>query len=178
MRAIVSLYFAVPFLALVALIEATVLPHLRVGNAQPDLVLLVVGAWSLRRGVEEGAVWAFIGGIFLDLLSAGPSAAYLFALLAASVVLGVDPATGLARRQAQPMGGNPVALIVGVVLGTLVYHLVLLAAVQLTGYAVDWQDALTRVVVPHTVFNLVLMPFAYRGLGWLDRRTRREEFVL
>ncbi len=177
MGAIVSLYFAVPFLALVALIEATVLRHVRVGNVQPDLVLLVVGAWSLRRGVEEGAVWAFIGGVFLDLLSAGPPAAHLFALLAASLVLGIDPATGLARRQAQPVGG-PLALIVGVLLGTLVYHLVLLTALQLAGYPVDWLDAFTRIVVSHLLINLILMPFVYRGLGWLDRRTRREELVL
>lgn len=162
---------------LVALIEATALPHLRVGSAQPDLMLLVVGAWSLRRGVEEGVVWAFIGGIFLDLLSAGPPTAHLFALLAASLVLGIDPSTGLARRQTQPVGDSPLALILGVVLGTLVYHLVLLTMLQLAGYPVEWLDALTRVVLPHMVFNLVLMPFVYYGLGWLDRRTRREEFV-
>jgi rod shape-determining protein MreD len=163
---------------LVAIIEATVLPHLRVGNAQPDLVLLVVGAWSLRRGVEEGAVWAFVGGLFLDLLSAGPRAAHLLALLAASLVLGIDPSTGLARRQTLPVSENPLTLIVGVVLGTFVYHLVLLVSLQLTGYPVDWLDALTRVFGPHLVFNLVLMPVVYFGLGWLDRRTRREEFAL
>jgi cell shape-determining protein MreD len=141
-------------------------------------MLLVVGAWSLRRGVEEGAVWAFIGGIFLDLLSAGPPSAHLFALLAASLVLGVDPSTGLARRQVQSAGGSPFGLIVGVVLGTLVYHLVLLTALQLAGYAVEWQDASTRIIVPHMIFNLAMMPLVYYGLGWLDRRTRREEFVL
>jgi rod shape-determining protein MreD len=172
------LYLVIPFLALIALTEATVLPQLRVANTQPDLMLLVIGAWSLRRGVEEGAVWAFIGGIFLDLLSAGPTAGYLFALLAASLVLGIDPSTGLARRQAQPVGGNPLVLIVGVILGTLIYHVVLLAALQLASYPVDWLDALTRVIAPHLLFNLALMPFAYRGLGWLERRTRREELAL
>lgn len=156
------------------------LPHMQVGNTQPDLTLLVVGAWSLRRGVEEGAMWGFIGGIVLDLLSAGPFSASMFGLLAVSLVLGVDPSTGMGRRQAQPLGANPLALIAGVILATLAFHLVLLAALQLargTGHPLDWLDAGVRVVVPRIIFNLVLIPFVYRSLGWLDRRTRREEFV-
>jgi rod shape-determining protein MreD len=155
-----------------------VLPHLRVGNAQPDLLLLVIGAWSLRRGVEEAIVWAFIGGVFLDLLSSGPSAAPLFAMLAAGLVLGVDPSTGLTRRQTQAVGDGPLALIVGAVLGTVIYHLVLLTGVQLSGYPVEWVESVARVMAPHLVYNLVLMPFVFIGLGWLDRRTRREEFAL
>ena len=162
---------------MVALIEATVLPHLRVGNTQPDLALLVVGTWSLRRGVEEGAIWAFIAGIVMDLLSAGPATAFMFALLAASLLLGVDPSTGAGRRQAQGLSESPLALITGVILGTLAYHVVLLTALQLAGHPLDWLDAGTRVIAPRVLFNLVLLPFIYQLLGWLDRRTRREEVV-
>lgn len=153
---------------------------MQVGNTQPDLTLLVVGAWSLRRGVEEGAIWGFIGGIVLDLLSAGPFSASMFGLLAVSLVLGIDPSTGMRRRQAQSFGGNPLVLIVGVIVATLAFHAVLLGMLQLAqgaGRPLDWLDAGVRVIVPRTIFNLVLMPFAYRLLGWLDRRTRREEFV-
>jgi len=178
---IVSLYFAIPVLTLTALAEATLLPHLRVGNAQPDLTMLLVGAWSMRRGVEEGAVWAFIGGAVLDLLSAGPFTASMFGLLAVSIVLGIDPTTGFGRRQARSLSGNSLALIVGVFLATLAFHSVLLFALRIASGAdrpLDWLDAGVRVVLPRTVFNLVLMPFVYQLLGWLDRRTHREEFVL
>jgi rod shape-determining protein MreD len=168
------LYFAIPFLAVIAVIEATVLPHLAIGKAQPDLMLLVVGAWSLRRGVAEGAIWAFAGGLVLDLLSAGPSTGHVLALLGASLLLGTDPSTGLGRRQMQPFTENPLALIVGTTLATLLYHLVLLAMLQLWGWTVDWVYALSRIAAPHLILNLVLMPFVYRMLGWLDRRTRRE----
>ena len=177
-RTIANLYFAIPFLTLVALVEATVLPHLRVGNAQPDLTLLVVGAWSLRRGVEEGAAWAFIGGIVLDLLSAGPGTAMTLALLAGSLVLGIDPSTGTGRRQSQSFGENPLVLIGGVLVGTLAFHVVLLTMLQLVGLSPDWLNAGARVIVPRIALNLVLMPFVYRPLGWLDRRTRREGYVL
>lgn len=154
------------------------LPHLRIGNVQPDLTLLVVGAWSLRRGVEEGVIWAFIGGIVLDLLSSGPAAASILALLGVSLVLGIDPTTGLGRRQMRPFGDNPLALILGVIFATLTFHMVLLMMLQLTGHSLNWLDSATRVILPRVPFNLVLIPFIYRLLGWVDRRTRREELIL
>jgi rod shape-determining protein MreD len=159
-------------------LEATILPHLQVGSAQPDLTMLVVGAWSLRRGVEEGAVWAFIGGIFLDLLSAGPVSATMFALLTVSLILGVDPSTGVGRRQTRPFGGNPMVLILGVVFATLSYHLILLTVLQLVGRPLDWFRAGTDIIAPHTLFNLVLVPAVYRLMAWIDNRSRPEEFVM
>jgi hypothetical protein len=102
----------------------------------------------------------------------------IFALLAVSLVLGIDPATGTGRRQTRGFGDNPLALIVGVILATLAFHVVLLTILRLAGQAVDWSDAMTRIIGPRVLFNLILMPFVYRPLGWLDRRTRREEFAL
>jgi rod shape-determining protein MreD len=172
------LYFAIPFLTLVVMLEATVLPQVQVGNALPDLTMLVVAAWSLRRGVEEGAVWAFFAGAVFDLLSGGPVPEAIFALLMVSLVLGIDPGTGMGRRQGRPFGGNPVALIVGIVLATLVYHAVLLMALELAGRPFDWLVAGRDVILPHVLANLVLIPVIYYLLGWLDRRTRPEELSL
>ena len=101
-----------------------------------------------------------------------------FALLAASLVLGIDPSTGTGRRQSQGFGENPLVLIGGVMVGTLAFHLVLLTMLQLVGLSPDWLNAGARVIVPRIVFNLVLMPFVYRLLGRLDRRTRREGYIL
>ncbi len=163
---------------LMALAEATVLPHWQVGGAQPDLTLLVVGAWSLRRGVEEGAIWAFFGGVGLDLLSGGPHAAAIFGLLAVSLILGIDPSTGIGRTQTRPFGGNPLALIASVGLSTLVFHLTLLAGLRLSARPVNWAAAGAGVIAPRVLFNLILIPFVYRALGWLDRRTRGEQYAL
>jgi rod shape-determining protein MreD len=175
---IVTLFFSIPFLTLVALLETTVLPHVRVAGAQPDLMLLVVGNWSLLRGVDDGVIWAFIGGGVLDLLSAGPITASMFALLAVSLLLGVDPSTGTGRRQTRQPGANPFALILSGVLATLAFHLVLLTMLQLSGHQLDWLSAATSVVVPRLVFNLVLIPFVYRFLGWIDRRFLSEGYGL
>ncbi len=68
----ISFYFTVPFLLFLAMLETTLSPYVRPLGVHPDLVTLAVLSWSLLRGTREGAVWAVIGGMGLDLLSAGP----------------------------------------------------------------------------------------------------------
>ena len=43
-----------------AILQSTLLPHFAVLGVKVDLVLLLVAAWSIRRGVEAGLVWAMI----------------------------------------------------------------------------------------------------------------------
>ncbi|UCG23012.1 MAG: rod shape-determining protein MreD [Chloroflexota bacterium] len=67
-----GLYLAIPLVALLAIIQATVLPAFPVFGVAPGLWLVMVVAWSLLRGMREGLILAFIGGIFVDLISAAP----------------------------------------------------------------------------------------------------------
>jgi hypothetical protein len=96
-------------------------------------------------------------------------------------VWGIDPSTGTGRRQGQGIGDNPLALIVSTVLATLVFHAVLLAALQLSrryGGTVDWLEAGRRIIAPRIIFNLVLIPLVYQLLGRLDRRISPRELTL
>ncbi len=153
----------------VALLEATVLPHLQVGGAQPDLALLTVGAWTIQHGSENGAIWATVGGLSLDLLSAGPFGASALGLLAACAIMGVD--------RGRPYRGNPFGVILGVALMTLAFHGVVFFVLQLTGHQLAWLDVGWRVVLPRLVFNLVSMPFVYGLLRWLGGSSEREELL-
>lgn len=67
-----GLYLAIPLVALLAIVQATVLPAFPIFGVAPGLWLVVVFAWSLLRGTREGLILAFIGGIIVDLISATP----------------------------------------------------------------------------------------------------------
>ncbi len=139
-------------------------------GARPDLVLLVVLVWASVRGVAEGAVWAFIGGLMVDLLSGGPLGATVLALLTAAFLAGQPWGRGI---------GSPTALLlVSTFIATFFYHVVLLFALAWTGYGVDWVEALLRVVGPSALLNALLAPFIQRPLIWLDRSVRQERFAL
>jgi len=133
-------------------------------------MLLVVLAWSIVRGVDEGVVWGFIGGLIIDLLSGGPLGATALALVLAAFLAGQPWGKGLGSRVAQ--------LLLLALMGVTVYHLVLLLVLAWTGHAVDWKFALLRVAGPSALLNTLLIPFVQQPLAWLGRRVRQEGLTL
>lgn len=163
----VSLYLLVPLLLAVVLLQATVLPELTILGVKPELMLLMVLAWSLLRGPEEGLVWAFMGGLALDLFSGGPFGASTLGLLAVSFLSGLTEPSVIRTSFVLPMGA---ALV-----GTLLYQSLFLLVVQLTRGTVPWTDSLFQVTLPSLAVNALLMPVIFQALAWLDRKTGRPE---
>jgi len=160
-------YLVVPLLLIVALLQVTALPAFKVLGVKPELMLLTVLAWSLVRGVEEGLVWAFVGGGLLDLFSGGPFGASTLALLAASFIARLTEGAVTRTGFLMPMG---MAL-----LGTLLYQALFLLVIQVTRGGVSWDDSLFRVTLPSLVINALLMPVIFYPLAWLERKTGRKE---
>ena len=159
-----------PLLTGAALVQTTLLSRIDVLGAQPNLVLLLVLLWSLVRGVDEGLMWGFLGGLIVDILSGGPLAGTAVALLAAAYLAG--------QSLGEQLGSQVARSMIVTVLGTATYHLALLLVLDWTGHTVDWAFSLTRVTVPSVVLNGVLAPFVLQPVSWLERATRQEGLVL
>lgn len=78
-----TIYAAIPVMLVLTIVQTAVLPHFQLLNLSPQLPLLVALAWGLMRGINEGAVWAFIGGLFMDLFSITPLGVSALAYMAA-----------------------------------------------------------------------------------------------
>jgi rod shape-determining protein MreD len=148
-----------PLLALAAVVQATVLARFRLAGGTVDLVLLLALSWTLIGEWQGGAIWGLIGGLFLDLLSGGPLGAN---------ALGLVPVAYLASLSEGRFWRSHVLLpLATVLLGTVLYHLIYLAALAATGHAVDWLGALARVTLPAVLLNTLLMLPVYHLLRWL-----------
>jgi len=168
----------------VAIFQSTAAPRMAIGGARPDLMLLSVVSWSLlaavrarglqyageppslARGINDGIVWGFVGGMFLDLLSSAPLGTSAAALMLTATVVGVIG-----------VGVSGAALLMAVLMsaaGTLIYHLVFLVILALTGRPVFFGYNVVHVALPSAVFNMALVPIVYGLLGVLDRRTSHE----
>lgn len=133
-------------------------------------MLLVVLVWTTVRGVDEGLVWGFTGGLIVDLLSGGPLGATALALLSTAFLAGQPWGRGL---------GLPVArLLLLALLSIAAYHLALVIVLASIGHTTDWGFALLHVAGPSVLLNTLLAPFVRQPLTWLERKTRREEFAL
>lgn len=130
-----------------ALLELTIGPYLRVANAEPQLVLVVGIVVTLALDLEAGLVWAFVGGLTLDVLAQRPLGSSAFALL---LCLGVAALLGhwLVRlRQVVPI---PAAFILG-----MVYSMTLFFAFNALDAPIPVDDPLAR-VVPTAVYDVVI----------------------
>ncbi len=74
-------FLSIPIMILVAALQVTVMPQISIWGGRPDLVLLVVVSWALNATLEQGVLWAFVGGICKDLLSSAPVGTSLIGLI-------------------------------------------------------------------------------------------------
>ncbi len=105
--------------AIAALMEVTVASRIHLADAQPQIVFVIAVLLALIIGFEEGMAWAFVGGLFVDLLTLRPLGSTVFGLL---VVVGLAAAINpiLVRiRFASPLVAVIVFTPVFIVLSTV-----------------------------------------------------------
>jgi rod shape-determining protein MreD len=108
-----------------AVIESSVLTHLQVGSAKPDLVFAMGIAVAMVLGFESGMTWAFTGGVTLDLLL--PDRAL------GSTTLALILATALALLVARAVWPPRILVVALTTLTlTLAYQVMLLGILALT----------------------------------------------
>jgi rod shape-determining protein MreD len=153
-----SLQIGIPLFILASLLQATVLSHLRVYGGQPDLIVIIVLAWAILDRDQEGMVWAFVGGLFLDLLSGAPLGISSLAMVPVAFLVGLTEAQVYRESVGLPL------LMASV--GAFAYHIMYLLLLRFFGgMAVPWSEALVYVTLPSVVFDVILVIPAIRVLG-------------
>lgn len=130
-----------------ALLELTVGPYLRIGTAQPHLVLVVGIVVTVGIGLEAGLVWAFVGGLIVDVLAQRPLGSTAFALL---LCMGVTAVLGRLFIRLRP-----VVPILATLLLSLVYSMILLVTFNALRTPIPVADPVA-VLLPGVVFDTVL----------------------
>lgn len=147
-------------LALVVLVQATLLPRIRFLGAQPDLLLVLVVCWSLLYGVTEGLLFAFLAGMAIDVVAGLPVGTSPLALM---------PLCFLAVIGRNSVYVNNIWLpVLLVAVATPLEGWLMLFMRQLHGVPVDWAGSTTRVILPGLALN-VLVTFI---VVWVMRRLR------
>lgn len=130
-----------------ALLELTVGPYLRVGTAEPHLVLVFGIIVTAAVGLEAGLVWAFVGGLVLDVLVQRPLGSTAFALL---LSMGVTDALGHVLQHLRPL-----VPIFATILLSLAYSMILFVAFNALRTPIPDADPVS-VLLPGAVYDVVL----------------------
>jgi rod shape-determining protein MreD len=130
-----------------ALLELTVGPYLRIADAQPHLVLVLGVVVTIAFGLETGLVWAFVGGLALDVLANRPLGSSAFALL-----LCIGGTAVVARTFARL---RPIVPIAAVFVFSIAYSMILYLTFGALGAPIPLADPLGA-VLPGAVYDAVL----------------------
>jgi rod shape-determining protein MreD len=142
---------------LFALAQGPIIRALFPLDVTPNLVLVLVILWAGYMGMREGIAWAFVAGLFLDLLLFAPLGAHAFALMA--VVLAIEPIRSFAfgENHAWPL----LVVFVGALLNDFIFIIVSDMARHGLPFSTLWRfsiaRALTDVIAAVALLPLVLL---------------------
>lgn len=159
-------YIGIPILILAAILDATVMAEFRIGNGAPDLVFLLVISWALLANLRDAMFWAVVGGVAQDMFSVAPLGASALGLVV--VVFLSDLAFGQISRR------NILIPPLVALVGTVIYHLGIILALQMVSISVPLTRGLVYVTVPTLVYNTILIIPVFRLVArihfWLTPR--------
>jgi rod shape-determining protein MreD len=161
-----TLLFAAFGAMVAALLESTVVRYLKIGDSQLHLVFVFAVIVTVVGGFDRGLVWAFVGGLLLDVLTQRPLGISAFALL---LCVGGVAVLGRVLSRARPILPIVATLLLSAVFSMSLY----LTYIALRGTA-PVSDPL-GLVLPSVAYDTVVA--ALVGplvVAIVDRRTDAE----
>ena len=161
-----TLFFAAFGAIVAALLESTVIEYLRIGDAQLHLVFVLTIIVTVVGGFDRGLVFAFVGGLFLDVLTQRPLGISAFALL-----LAVGGVAVLSRVMSR---ARPLVPIVATLVLSLVYSMSLFLTYSALQGTVPAQNAMS-LFLPSITYDVVLAALlGPLAVSIADRRAEAE----
>jgi rod shape-determining protein MreD len=151
-------------LVLIVILQATLVARIQVLGASPNLLLVSAIAWGLLHTVTDGIVWAFAGGLGLDLITGMPLGTTSLAAMTACLLTRLGRNRVFANNLWWPM------LIV--LMATPVYGWIVLLTEYLRGIPVDWVASTLHVIGPEMLLNVATMALVYPLMRALTARPR------
>jgi rod shape-determining protein MreD len=143
-----STLVAIPVMVILAIVQIVILPRFSIFPGDPSLPFLFALAWSLLSNVEEGVIWAFIGGLVMDIFTIAPVGGLALTYMAA--VFAVDFIRSFLPR-------NRFAIpVISAVIASIVQQLLYILYIRLFGILAN--TTLTTMVQTVLVQAVLIIP--------------------
>ncbi|NQS91690.1 MAG: rod shape-determining protein MreD [Chloroflexi bacterium] len=143
-----SVLLSIPVLGLISILRSAVVSRLPLNRGTADLVLVLLIAIALQKGVTTTWQWTIVGGLFVDFLSGLP-----FGIFTVSYLL----ATGLALIIRERIWRYKFLMhLLVVFFGTVVSHALSFLVLFLQGSDLTLSTVLQAVTLPSIILNFML----------------------
>lgn len=137
---------AFPLLALIVILQSSIISHIKLLSGYADLMLITLAAWALQERAQSAWHWAVLGCAMLVFVSKMPWPVTLIGYLTVVFV-----AQTLQRRVWQaPL----LAMFSVTLLGTLFTHLLSFAALRILGTPFSPAEVLAAITLPSLLLNM------------------------
>jgi rod shape-determining protein MreD len=141
-------FISIPIMIILVVLQTGIINRIPLLYGTPDLILLVLVAWSLQEKVNNAWIWAVVGGVLVSFVSATPFFAPLIGYLLV-IILG--------RLLQRRIWQTPIlAMFVLTFIGTVLYQGILFAALVVNGVPLGWRESLNLVTLPSVLLNMAL----------------------
>jgi len=173
----VGRYLSIPILGFAAALSSSIIPQviafliallssitpiLDNSRGQLSLVMLLVIAWAVRADLTESFVWAFVGGIAMDLLSILPVGASSFALVIIVFVINTI-ATQIYRI-------NLLMILAITIVSTIFMQFFTYQILVLLGNSYNLLALIRLVLIPTLIYNVIAILPLYGFVRLIQRR--------
>jgi rod shape-determining protein MreD len=156
-----AIIIGIPLLALLAVLQSSIISDFSLLDGRPDLILIAVVAWGLKGRYRESMIWGLIGGLFLDMLSGLPLGVTSINLILIAFLVSFSEGRFWESHILMPLG-------VMLLLSPLFYFLSI-ATLWMLGHDINLGIAMARVILPGTFLNLLLILPGTQLLSAVDR---------
>ncbi len=144
---------------LLALLDVSAMPYLKVLGVTPDFVLIFAASWAVVRGQNESLVIVPLAGFLRDLPTSDPLGTSVLAFIPVVLL-----ASAVRLRALDSQFLPTVAVVLG---GSVAYGVMAALVLSATGQSIDWLHAILRVIAPLALVNALFAPIVYLPLHWL-----------
>jgi rod shape-determining protein MreD len=142
-------------------LQTTVVPLMQIGNARPDLLLLVIVSTSLIFGRVAGTIIGFFSGLLWDLQTAQIFGMYTLAKLITGYVMG-----GFEKKVFKE---NMILPVVAVFIATFMHECILYISAYAMEIKAPFWLMIGQTMLPNALYNCLLAPFVYFGIYHLRK---------
>jgi cell shape-determining protein MreD len=136
-----------------ALLQASSVEQFKIVGVAPNLMLVLLVAWLVVRGLDDVLPMIAVAGITLGLVGLQTPGL---------VLLGLLPIAGLGLlRELHVIHSDALLTLALVLAASLAYETIMLLHVMATGGVLDLTTAFTRAVLPAAIVNVMLTPPIY-----------------
>ena len=156
------LVFYIAMIFIIYFFQTGVFPHLALGGIVPNLFVICTATIGMIRGKKEGCLIGFFCGILMDALFGVYFGMYALVLSVIGYLAGYVQQIFYEEDMTLPI------VIIGI--ADLLYGIAIYLLCFLTRGRMDFIFYFGRIILPETIYTLILAVFVYSIIGWINKK--------